>query len=167
MALELQCSRVPFEPLTIGFSCRCSISSYSTMSTTALFACFNPDCDKVYTIHGHLLSHCGQAPACGWWLQHAKEIHAGKQREESAVITPGSIHGMTAAHFAPDEEDEDDGIDYQQVPPSGNTSDQDVPMDEPVASSSAGDSMEPLADDDGFDEERGCRARKPPCRLDR
>ncbi|KIY65772.1 hypothetical protein CYLTODRAFT_52648 [Cylindrobasidium torrendii FP15055 ss-10] len=122
----------------------------TVMSTTSLYACFNPACDKVFTVHGHLLSHCRQATTCSWWLEHAKEVRAGKQRE-GPVIVPGSIHDMTAAHFAADEEDEDDAMDQQQTPVSTSFQGQDVPMDEPAASSSAGDqdvSMEPPADDD-------------------
>ncbi|KIY69492.1 hypothetical protein CYLTODRAFT_452584 [Cylindrobasidium torrendii FP15055 ss-10] len=75
------------------------------MSTEVIYACTNPGCDKIYTVHGHLLSHMRQSAVCRQWFEHMKEVRAGKQRLPDATIVPGSIHDLNAREFSPEPDD--------------------------------------------------------------
>ncbi|KIY73463.1 hypothetical protein CYLTODRAFT_216470 [Cylindrobasidium torrendii FP15055 ss-10] len=115
------------------------------MSTDVIYTCMNPGCDKIYTVHGHLLSHIRQSAACSQWLEHMKEVRAGKQRLPDATVVPGSIHDLNARHFSPDPDDD----------PILSDTELDDPM-EPLPSAASGqdaDGSEYGYNDDGDDEE--------------
>lgn len=81
------------------------------MSTSNVYHCLNPGCDAVFLGYGYLSSHMKMKPDCARYLRHMQEVRAGKERAPEPSVVPGSIHDMTAAHFAPEDGDEDDGID--------------------------------------------------------
>ncbi|KIY61549.1 hypothetical protein CYLTODRAFT_495200 [Cylindrobasidium torrendii FP15055 ss-10] len=82
-----------------------------------LYLCENELCKRPFTTLKAMRSHLKQANSCKWWTAHSK-----RAEDRLAVvpgeptIVPGSIHDMTAEHFAPEPgevDDEDDNFDAQ------------------------------------------------------
>ncbi|KIY61459.1 hypothetical protein CYLTODRAFT_478532 [Cylindrobasidium torrendii FP15055 ss-10] len=128
-----------------SFQSSTGVSASAQMSS--LYYCENDLCKRPFSTLKAMRSHLKQANSCKWWTAHSKQAENKLEKIPGvATIVPGSIHDMTASHFAPDpnDPDEEDNLDGEG---DGSASDDDD--NESQASRRATREMsEVLSDDD-------------------
>lgn len=120
---------------------------------SSLYLCENELCKRPFTTLKAMRSHLKQANSCKWWTAHSK-----RAEDRLAIvpgeptIVPGSIHDMTAEHFAPEPgENADEANEFDEQEDGSSSEGEDEDEDEDVNVEQQEHDEELASDDELFE----------------